>query len=96
LRTAGYHQVCATDEDGYDGRRSGEYWEQCGVFPERIDYKPIRTMRHKTQRSEKEMANGYEKEKPLIKKMEENTPVGTNSFEPFPVLNQSGLPSPER
>ena len=26
-RTAGYHEVCAADEDGYDGGGRGEDWE---------------------------------------------------------------------
>ena len=38
MRTAGYHQVCAADEDRYDVCWGGEYWEQCGMFPERIDW----------------------------------------------------------
>ena len=37
FRTAGYHEVCAADEDGNDGGGGGEDWEQRGVLPERVD-----------------------------------------------------------
>jgi hypothetical protein len=35
-RTAGYHEVCAAGEDGYDVCGGGEDWEQRGVLPERV------------------------------------------------------------
>jgi hypothetical protein len=71
------------------------------VFPERIDWKPIRTTGHQTDRhnvsntNKEGMANEYEKGGLGFRRWR-NEPVGINSSEPFPALNQSGLPSPER
>jgi hypothetical protein len=71
------------------------------VFPERIDWKSIRTTRNQTitityQTPARKGWHMDMRNEDLDLEDGENAPVGINSSEPFPALNQSGLPSPER
>jgi len=54
------------------------------------------TDRHSISNSSEERDGKRMRKEELDSEDGENAPVGINSSEPFPVLNQSGLPSPER
>ena len=91
-RTARDHEVCTTSKYGYDGCRRGKDWEQCWVLPERVYWTPINGC------SPRRRINATVK---MIRMGEGSmhvgdAPVGISSSEPFPTLNQSGSPSPER
>lgn len=96
-RTAGYHEVCAADEDRDDGGGCCEDWEECGIFPKRVYWNvvdgPNRRARPPTYQHQRARKEGnYGKARWEVG----SAPVGISSSEPFPILNHSGSPSPER